>query len=515
MGCSYSVASSEERPNVLFFIVDDIDAHLMNFNPKSDGQNLTPTLDRLVAEGTVFTRQQIPSSVCTPSRFSCLTGLYANRSNVSRSNQLCKDAGMSLVSWTAMIDAQTPTLPRLLQKTGYFTGMSGKCHFAWFKGLRTPEGDSISDPAVQKIMQANYELSVRQVKQFGFDRVESFYVYGQVHDNPVKELRQHNMDWITEGGLTFLDEAAQLDKPFYLYFSTTLPHTPHEDEDSWNADPRVTPLGMLDEPCRILPERSTIPERLKKAGIPFTSRRAMMVAVDDALKVLIEKLEANGQLDNTVIFFFNDNGQEGKGTVYEGGITSPSVIWKKGGFKVGSTSDELVSNIDFAPTIADWAGAAYGEDTFDGISLVPLLDGKVKQLRDSAYAEMGFTRAVRKGDWKYIAYRMPSNARDLSTLYYKVPGDKTYGERPTFGHMAIRANNPSNGKDLYGMRVHAEKRWAAYWDADQLYYLPKDPNEQKNLASDPQFAKKLAEMKEELRGHCADIPGEFGEFKKQ
>lgn len=511
---SGAAAAKQGSPNILFFIADDVDAHLLNYNPKSDGKNLTPNIDRLAKEGTVFSRQQIPSSVCTPSRFSCLTGLYANRSKAGLNTPLCKEAGMSLVSWSAMMDEHTPTLPKMLQKAGYLTGMSGKCHFAWFNGLQRPKGNlSVEDPKVQAILDQNYDLCIRQVQKFGFDQVRSFYVYGQVHDHPVKALRQHNMDWIAAGGLNFIDAAAESDKPFYLYFSTTLPHVPHEDEHSWNADPRVTPRGMLDKPCNVLPDRSTIPERLKAAGIPFTSRRAMMVAVDDALGALIDKLEQTGQLDNTIIFFFNDNGQEGKGTVYEGGITSPSVIWKKGGFKVGRETDALVSNIDFAPTIADWAGADYGSDTFDGTSLVPLLDGKVSKVRDSSYAEMGFTRAVRKGDWKYIAYRMPSNVRDISTLWYKVPGDSTYGERPTFGHMAIRANNPSNAKDLYGMRVNAEKRWACYWDADQLYYLPDDPDEQNNLAGDPAYAKKLAEMKKELVKHIADIPGEFGEFK--
>ncbi len=113
------------RPNVVFFIADDMDADMLNYRPEGKGQNLTPHLDKLVVEGTVFRNQQIPSSVCTPSRFSCLTGLYANRSPITRKDNLCRQANMNLVAWTAMLDAQTPTLPKMLQEAGYLTGMTG------------------------------------------------------------------------------------------------------------------------------------------------------------------------------------------------------------------------------------------------------------------------------------------------------------------------------------------------------------------------------------------------------
>jgi len=515
-------SKGDGRPDFLFFIADDIYADMLNYRPEGAGNVLMPNLDRLVKEGLIFRNQQIPSSVCTPSRYSCLTGWYASRSHTAQNDPLCRQAGMTLVSWTAMLDPDRSTLPKRLQQAGYFTGIAGKCHFAWFNGMKPlPPDADLTDSAVQRTLEENYQIGVNGVKRFGFDGVESFYVYGQVVDHPVKALGQHNMDWIARGGLDLIDQAVASRKPFYLYVAATMPHTPYRDDLSWNADPRVTPRGLLDEPCRVLPDRAQIPERMKAAGVRVApdrvtrSRQAMMTALDDALGALIERLEQKGRLDNTIIVFFNDNGQEGKGTVYEGGVTSPSVIWKKGGFPAGPETDALVSNIDFAPTFLDLAGVKYDSGDFDGVSLRPLLNAEVKTVRDVAYSEMGFSRAVRKGDWKYIAVRYPENAREIPWVYYSVPGDPTAGERPTFGHMAVRPNNPQNARDIFGMRETAARLYPAYWDADQLYDLANDPGEQKNLAYQPGFQSKLQEMREEMRRKVACIPGHFGEFKTE
>ena len=509
----HTASASAERPNFVFFIIDDAYREMLNYAAEGKGKNYTPHMDRLVRQGTVLSNQKIPSSVCTPSRFSCLTGLFASRSSIAQNDPLCRQANMTLVAWTTMIDKNTPTLPKKLQRAGYFTGMSGKCHFLWIPGMKRYNGATdTNDPIVREHLEHNYQRGISAVKETGFDSVESFYVYGQVHDHPIPSLREHNSDWIASGAINLIDQALAEDKPFYLYVATTLPHTPYPDDVSWNADPRVTPRGLLDEPCVVLPSRSTIAQRMESAGIPFSTKKAMMVTIDDTLGLLVDKLEVTGQLDNTVIFFFNDNGQEGKGTVYEGGLSSPSFIWKAGGFAAGAEVDALVSNIDFAPTIMDMAGIDYESDEFDGISLVPLLKGSVNEVRNSSYGEMGYARTVRKGDWKYIAVRHPKNASEIPSFYFEVPGDPTFGELPTFGQMAVRPNNPKNAMDLYGMRKNAAKRYPGYWDADQLYNLSTDPREQNNVADDPANVEILKALKEELRKYCARIPGDFGEF---
>ena len=84
------------------------------------------------------------------------------------------------------------------------------------------------------------------------------------------------------------------------------------------------------------------------------------------LGALISKLEEHDLLDNTIIFFFNDHGQKAKGTLYQDGVLSPSIVWKNGGFACGNESNVKIQNIDFAPTILEFAGAGNVSDKFDG-----------------------------------------------------------------------------------------------------------------------------------------------------
>ena len=93
-------------------------------------------------------------------------------------------------------------------------------------------------------------------------------------------------------------------------------------------------MGYLDEAPNVLPARNTLSERLKEAGITERGKENVLW-LDDAVGALLDKLEEHGILDNTIIFFFNDQGQHAKGTLYQGGLLNPSIIWKSGGFECG------------------------------------------------------------------------------------------------------------------------------------------------------------------------------------
>ena len=153
--------------------------------------------------------------------------------------------------------------------------------------------------------------------------------------------------------------------PFFLYFATTVPHGPNEADRSWNANPLITADGYMDEPLNVLPPRKSIPKRLKKAGLSGKGKENLLW-LDDSLGALIKKLEQHNLIDNTLIFFFNDHGQKAKGTVYQGGVHNPCIVWRKDGFKCGNVSKAQISNVDFAPTILDYAGVNYSEVEFDG-----------------------------------------------------------------------------------------------------------------------------------------------------
>jgi len=526
---SATLPSAAIKPNIIFFITDDMDMDLYTFTEEGVGNNLTPNLARLAEEGTIFHNQYIPTSICSPSRYSSLTGLYGHASRTCQNDRISRAIGFPFVTYNAIMDKDDGNIARTLQAAGYTTGMVGKAHFVRHRFTDKIElaGDSDPrDPEVKEALLNNYQLEVEVLKDVGFDEVNSLYYHGDVRQHDVEVLRSHNMDWIAKGALDFLDTAALDDEPFYLYLAPTLPHEPHAGSRSWNADARITPMGMLDEPVRVLPDRVDIPDRLAEAGIPLVKeltitgngicplcahgmhcedRRAMMVAIDDTLGVILEKLEANGQLDNTIIFFFNDHGQAGKSTIYETGAVSPSVIWRSNRFPIGAETEAFVSNIDFAPTIADLAGVELPYET-DGVSLLPLLESETESVRDSVYLELGFSRGVRMGNWKYIALRYTQSAVDLGIC------DLTEdGIRSRFGHMGRLGGN-SPAERYYDMIKRVEREYPYYYDEDQLYNLEADPAEQNNLAGDPRFKEVLTEMKAELTKYLATSPGTFGEF---
>lgn len=492
------------RPNILFIIADDMFADMSNFTDAGRGKNLTPHLDRLAAEGTVMREQHIVSPVCTPSRYNCLTGRYASRATNPMFLRQIERAGMTIVTWNSKITPQDVSLPKLLRQAGYVTGIAGKQHVVDVPGRQRPPADA--DPRVPdiKAMLAHNERAEREaLQQAGFDEAGGIYTGNADELNPA-ELRVHNMDWVAQAGLDFIGRHAGKGKPFFLYFAPTLTHSPHQPERSWKADPRLTPYGVLDTPPNVLPSRQDRARRLREH--PSTGRnRENLLWLDDAIGALRDKLAATGELERTVIFFFNDNGQDGKGSIYQSGTHAPSVVWRHGGFAVGRTCDVRVTNLDFAPTILELAGGTAPRGAFDGRSFRATLDGRREALHDSIYFELGFTRGVRLGDWKYIALRYPAEPERFALTnnppHFK--GRSLPPGQPGFGHIG------GNNNEMAALRTQP-----AYFDRDQLYSLKGDPREQHNLARDPAHAAKLAEMKRELQRHLASLPGGFGELKR-
>jgi len=503
------------RPNIVFIIADDIERKMFNALPEGRDRNLTPNLDRLVREGVLMTGQHVASAVCTPSRYNVLTGRYASRAMNVRPDQ------QAVVAFETHIKPDDVTLPKLLQKNGYRTGMVGKNHV--IQSSAAPDIPLEADPRDPQIRQAlqayqaDYEKGLRRA---GFD-----FVGGITPANPdelrPRELRVHNMDYATEAALHFIDEQ-QPGEPFFLYFATTLPHGPVEALRSWNSDPRLTPFGVREEAITVLPPRSSIPERLAAAKLPKSEEAgegpAMMLALDDAIGAIVDRLRERDLLDDTVIFFFNDHGTDAKGTLYQGGLQFPSVVWRPGGFPCGNRNNDLVSNVDFAPTILDLAGAEFDPGQFDGVSFRDSLLGQSPENHRALYAEMGFSRTVRQGDWKYLALRYPPEATDMPLAERRRRLEAWNAELRERGIKPVTTDPSaafSHLTDLPG-GAHAEHSSTGqkphYYDADQLFNLAEDPDETRNLAGDPAHAEKLAEMKEVMRAQVRQLPGRFGEF---
>jgi arylsulfatase A len=505
-----SGAAEVKRPNFIFIIADDMYREMFNCTPEGKGHNVTPTLDRLAAEGVVMQGQHIVSPVCTPSRFNCLTGRYASRARNAAFTQMTERGGMSLVVWNTMLLADDLTLPRLLQKAGYTTGTVGKHHcVGWPKLEPMSPADDARTPAVAARLQANGRQMEAALRALGFDFATNI-ISGNLDERYPQNAGVHNLDWLVSGALDFIDR--NKDTPFFLYFASSVAHSPNQPKRSWNADPRATPYGFLEKAPEVLPARDTLPKRIQESGVTGGRMSENVLWLDDAVGALIKRLEKHGLADNTLVVFFNDNGQDAKGSIYQGGTHCPSILWRKGGFPCGRTTEARVTNLDFAPTLLDLAGAELPQGFFDGRSFRPLLEGKSNRIHDALFFELGFTRGVLKDHWKYVALRYPPNPETIVDLRKPESGRGTQRPdpaspadlkpRPPFGH--IGGNNNED---------RPKKTYPAYWDADQLYDLSADPNEQRNLAKDPAHAAKLEELKRELRRHLEKLPGGFAELK--
>jgi len=426
--------------------------------------------------------------------------------------------GQTWVHWNADLACEETNIAKVLKQVGYATGIVGKLHGFELPGHSkslTDDSDP-KDPAVDRVLKADQKIFADGLKKHGFDYAASLH-RGNLESMKgfPDALRKHNPEWTVQGAFHFIEQ--NKDRPFYLYFATTLLHGPSPLQ-SLKADPRITEAGLLDEPPRVQPSRESIFERVKAAGLHEGAAPATWL--DDSIGAILKKLEELKLTEDTFIIYFNDHGHEGgKGSLYEGGVRTPAMTYWPGTIK-GGRSDELVENIDFVPTILSACGINRPEGmVVDGMDLMPVVTGRQQHTRESIYCEIGHTRAVITKRWKYLAFRVPPSvqkpkAERLAALKAhlaknrKANDGKPYDPeaRITHIHRVPGGDGTERGQ---GLKYYIKN----YFDTDQLYDLENDPRERVNLASVPKYRDVLEKMKTELKKHLANAPGTFAEFK--
>ena len=505
---------SANQPNIVFMMVDDVDRAAFEGALQVVGtpsQYLGPNIQTLADEGVVFPRQHCVSPACTPSRYNTLTGTYASRDTSGAVGSKISTYDMAIIEWNSKIQSTDTTLSRILQSNGYRTGFAGKDHVSKLSNIYKDTANSIPENGIVGDYTAEFSVINSEAHQsiydMGFDYAESIYAKNPVDSKP-DVLAVHNNDWITQGALDFLDQfepgvGAHSGTPFFLWFSPTLTHAPYGATESWNADRLATPYGYLSAACNVIPAASTIMPRLQThlSNPGYTPRggdyRPHFLQLDDVVGALMAKLDALGLEDDTIIFLFNDHGvEDGKSSVYQGGTLAFSLVWKKSGFTIGSgvLNDALLSNVDFAPTILDFAQVEVPFDQFDGQSFRGILDGYTSKIHQYLYFEMGCARGIVRDEWKYIAVRYPDSILSQDPVANEI-GQVSF----TYG---------GNGLELRAMSTHP-----SYFLNDQLYNIVDDPTEQVNLAGNPEYAGIVAEMQAQVEKHVKPLPGDFQEFK--
>jgi arylsulfatase A-like enzyme len=523
-------AENRKQPNILFIITDDEFRDHFGF---LGGNSLTPNIDRLANEGIYFENGFVSSSVCSPSRYTCLSGHFASRCPQPYFQTGTTEDGVTRILWNLGFTEGQPNIPRVLRQAGYATGFTGKWHLNGTMHLVEPieKGADPYDPEIQKVMHANHDIIANEIKRFGFDFADAVYGGNPDDDQTLKNTNSnvHNQEWNTKAAIDFIE--ANQDQPWYMYFAPTLMHVP-DTYASLVGDPRKSGKGVLDAPITgVQPSRASVLERAKAAGIP--NKNAAATWLDDGIGAIMAKLEELELAEDTLIIFFNDNGMEyhSKGTNYQGGIRTQIMAYWPGVIEPGTRPQELVQNTDFAPTFFELAGIDPPKNMMlDGFSLTPILRGESPEdWRKAVYSEIGLARGVATADWSYVAFYVPPSLERTKEARVAEAKEYYYGEMLE-QHPWMEQMYPFLEDAPYyqlGMKPggYAFERWqlkdpkntpwaSSYFDRDQLFHLNNDPTETTNLAKNPEYANQLKEMQTLLVEYLENLPGAYPGLKE-
>lgn len=483
-----AASAQDGQPNIIVILCDDLGQGDPGcYNP--DSKIPTPNIDRLAAEGMMFTDAHANSSVCTPTRYGVLTGRYCWRSRLK--------SGVLWNGWArALIEKDRTTIASMLSEHGYQSAAIGKWHLGWdWESTDGTEIHANHHPA----QAVNYNAPVqRGTRSLGFDHCYLIpasldmapYLWLQ-NDIAVQAPTEHTEGsrrrWSGGGGfwragpiapgfdfydvvpactemaIGYIELGAWSQRegggtPFFLYFPLPAPHTPWMPTPEFLGDTEVGWYGDF------------------------------VAQTDWAVGRILAALDRNGLSENTIIIFTSDNGSHWpdaqiaefghdanngwrgqKADIYEAGHRVPFIVRWPGVVEAATVSDALVCTTDIMATVAQVVGYDLREDEGeDSISFLPVLRGETDDdagLRSSVvHHSLNGTFAIRRGEWKLIVDQLGSGG--FTAPRNRVPGE---GDVPA---------------DIGG----------------QLYNLSNDPAEQHNVWADhPDIVAELTQLLEACR----------------
>ena len=355
------------RPNIVLILTDD---------QRYDTLRVMPEVQRLlVRRGIRLRRAIVTNPLCCPSRATILTGRYSHTTGVY-SNVL--PAG----GWTAFQPSESSTIATALDAVGYRTALIGK----YINGYR---GDAVYVPPGWDRWFAFSNGNGRYFNYTMFDGSRGPVSYG---DRP----RDYSTDVIRRQAVAFI-RRTPTETPLFLMVAPFAPHgnfIPAPRHRGGFATmpvhlgPAVNEVDLSDKPAYIRRRPSRPVGELRRVR---RRQWETLLAVDDMVSRILQALAETGRSNNTLVILTSDNGLStyehrwgGKRVPYEESIRVPLIIRLPGGSPAGTVSDALVSNVDLAPTIVDFAGASL---SVDGVSLRPVLTGAASTVRDSVVLE--------------------------------------------------------------------------------------------------------------------------------
>ncbi|WP_316831104.1 sulfatase [Pedobacter aquatilis] len=453
---AFSQVANNKKPfNIVFILSDDHRFDFMGFTGKVPGLE-TPVMDFMAKNGAYLKNAFVTTSLCSPSRASILTGQYAHTHTIVDNN--------------APMPEGLKFFPQYLQEHGYQTAFMGKWHMG--------DTDDLPQP--------------------GFNKWISFKGQG-VYYSPVfnidgKQIKQpedsYTTDLLTNYAVDFIHKRDK-NKPFMLYLSHKGVHADFEPAKRHAG--KYKNMEVISPPSMYITAtdsskkygRITEPQtKLNKADIPLWVRKQRnswhgvdymydggidfidfyrrynetLLSVDESIAQVMAELKKEGLDKNTLVIYMGDNGFQfgehgliDKRDLYEASIRVPMLAYAPGLIKPGTVINEMIENIDVAPTLLELAGIKKPEQ-IQGDSFLNLLSGKKTAWRDK--------------------------------IFYEYYWEWAFPQTPT----------------MFGVRTNQYKYIFNHgvWDANELYDIKNDPEEMNNLIRDPKYAEIAGDLKKQM-----------------
>ena len=406
--------SAAQKPNVVVMLTDD--QGTLDANCYGSTDLITPNIDRLATTGVRFT-QAYAHTVCCPARAALMTGRYPQRSGVSNWTQ-----GDRLGSDLPKINMNTEefTLAEAMKAAGYRTALLGK----WHLGAKSGQGP----------LDQGFDTFFGHLGGF-IDNYRHYFLHSKgFHDlwdgnDEIFRPEEYYPDLLTDRAVNFIE--TNKSAPFFMTVTFNLPHYPEQ------------PIAKFRDAYSDLP-------------MPRRSYARVISSVDEHIGRILDKIEATGLRDNTIVILMSDNGHSvennsgisvdnhssgyprghyylahggggntgkwigHKGTFLEGGIRVPAIISYPAIIAPGQSRDQIVTIMDWFPSILELCGIQPDAvaPKLDGHSVVPIIqDVSHVSAHDVLYFGWSNTWAVRKGDWKLIGKPNPNSNTVAHSLH--------------------------------------------------------------------------------------------------
>ncbi len=405
-------ARAARQPNILLIVSDDQgypDLGCIGTKPV-----VTPSLDRLAAEGVRATNFYVTWNACTPSRGSILTGRFPQRNGlfdmirndmVNYGHRFTPEAYAVSPEMTLGLDVREVTIGDVLRRAGYATGVVGKWDM----------GQARRFLPLQRGFDFFYGHGNNGIDYYTHERygVPSLF---RGNNRTQEDRGTYATDIFKREALSFIRASAG--KPWFLYLPFNAPHGassfgPDAGKGSAEKEGKSEKADKGESVGVQVPEKYAAPYRAK--GIPdkFARYYGAVTCMDEAIGEVLSALRESGAEKDTLVIFLSDNGGSGnagnaplrgaKSTMWEGGLRVPFLARWPDHIPAGKVSEEFLTALEIFPTLVAAAGAQAPQDVkLDGFDMLPVLAGERKSPRTEMFWQRRNDRAARIGNWKWI-----------------------------------------------------------------------------------------------------------------